>query len=517
MSPHSLKAIAAILLINVSGYAATESAAVVKSSASPREIVFNASLADIVEGLMPAVVNISTTATVSPNQQRIIPLPRLPFGIPLLPFDEMPELGEGFAEKLKRSSLGSGFIVDSEGYIVTNYHVIADADKVLVRLSDDAELEAKTVGVDKSTDIALLKVEAGRKLECVSFGDSGTIRVGDRIFVIGNPYGLGGSVTSGIVSYKARDIGGEDMPSRSQSRLSDYVHDLIQIDASVNQGNSGGPVFNLKGEVIGMSTVIFSPTGTSIGLAFAIPSRVIQDSVAQLKKFGKARHGWIGVNIQPVTEEIADSLGLRKAAGALVASVVPDGPAAKVGLRTGDVILKFNGHDIKDSRRVPRLVGEIVAEKKVPVVIWRDRKEVTIHITIGEFEAAEESGLIPGSGGEPRAQERGREILGMELQTLTRDSRERYEIKQSAKGVLIAGLKRDSQPWSKNVRPGDTIVEVDQQPVETPAQVIEKIEAAKKSNRKTVLLLISHGDDDVMFVALRLDGAKDVKPSESAR
>jgi serine protease Do len=427
-----------------------------------------------------------------------------------MPFEDLQEFFEGMPDKLRKvKSAASGFFINAQGTILTNYHVVADAipdGEIIVKLHDDTELPAKVVGFDKRVDIALLKVDVAKPVPFAVFGDAKKVRTGDRVITVGNPFGLGSTVTSGIVSYKSRDIS-----SRSGIKVTEYVDDLIQTDASVNQGNSGGPLFNMKGEVIGINTAIYSPTGAHVGLAFAIPSNTVTPYIEQIQKFGKPRHGWIGVHIQPLTDEISENLGLPKGKGALVASIVPEGPAGKAGLKTGDVIVKFNDIDVKDSRRLPRMVGETVPGKAVPIVLWRDKKEVTCSVKVEDFEAAEEAGLLPGSS-DTRHPEKGKMVFDMELHTLTREYRDRFDIRSNQKGVIITDIKRESQPWAKFIRPGDVIVAVDQTEVETPQDVSRLVDQARKKEKKSVLFLISRGDD-LIFIALKLE-SKDQEKKE---
>lgn len=458
--------------------------------------------ASLVEKILPSVVNISTTSTVQ-LPRRVLPLQRaLPFGMGMPPLEESPDLNDFFSERTKRSSLGSGFIIDPEGHIVTNYHVIADAEKILVKLSDDSEFEAKVIGVDKRADIALLKIDVSYKLPFLALGDSSKVQTGHQVFAIGNPHGLGGTVTSGIISNRSRDLSAKDIGLS----VSEYVNELLQIDAAVNIGNSGGPSIDIEGNVIGMNTIIYSPTGGSIGLAFAIPSKVVNHSIKQIKQYGKARHGWIGVFVQPMTEEIAASLELKEIRGGLITTLLPQSPAAKAGLKIGDVILKYNNIEIKDSSPIPRLVAETPTGKEIPLVIWRDSKEQKIMVIIEEYEAAEEAGLIPNFNDEPRALNKEGEILGLEINALNNESRERFEIKESLKGVVISNVKRDSEAWTRGFRPGNLILSVNQQLVETPEQVIAIVEEARKSQKKTPLLfLVTRADDIPIFAALNFD------------
>ncbi len=313
--------------------------------------------------------------------------------------------------------------------MVTNNHVIADADEITVRLSDDTEFPAKLLGTDPKTDVAVLKIDPGnRELPFVKFGDSDKLRVGDWVVAIGNPFGLGGTVTAGIVSARGRDIG--------QGPYDDF----IQTDASINRGNSGGPLFNLDGDVIGINTAIFSQSGGSIGIGFAISSKLSSNVVAQLREFGRTRRGWLGVRIQQVTDEIAESLGLQKARGALVADVTPDGPAKAAGIQAGDVILKFAGQDVSEMRELPRIVAETEVGKTVSVQVWRDGKPLEVDAKLGELEAAEQASLTkeaPAAQEAPKGAEARIESLGLGLATLTPQLRGEYTIGEQVDGVVV--------------------------------------------------------------------------------
>ena len=321
--------------------------------------------ADLAARLLPAVVNVSTTQTL--KKEDMPDMPQFPPGSPFDEFfkDFMERQKGQDATPRKVTALGSGFIIDPSGLVVTNNHVIDDAEQITVILHDTQAFKAKIVGRDTKADLALLKIEVPTKLPFVQFGDSDGARVGDWVIAIGNPFGLGGTVTAGIVSARARDINAGP------------YDDFIQTDASINKGNSGGPLFNMKGEVIGINTAIFSPSGGSIGIGFSIPSNEAKPVLADLQKYGKTRRGWLGVRIQSVTPDIAESLGLKEQKGALVAGTTPDGPAEKAGIKAGDVILTFDGKDVVDMRRLPRIVAETGIDKDVDVQLWRGGKMTT--------------------------------------------------------------------------------------------------------------------------------------------
>ena len=473
------------------------------------------SFADIAEQLLPAVVNISTTQTVkreeraqggqqAPQNRQGRPGPEIPQFPPGSPFEEF---FKDFFDRGQRpdqaprraSSLGSGFIIDPAGYVVTNNHVIdgADADGITVRLQDDTEFKAKLLGKDAKTDIALLKIEPGnKKLVAVKFGDSTKMRVGDWVLAIGNPFGLGGSVTAGIVSARARDIN------------SGPYDDFIQTDASINKGNSGGPLFNMAGEVIGVNTAIYSPTGGSIGIGFSVPSAMAKPVADQLREFGRTKRGWLGVKIQAVTDEIAESLGLGKARGAMIASVSENGPAEKAKLRQGDVILNFDGKDVNEMRRLPRVVAESGVNKDVPVQIWRDGKPLTVTVRVGELEENDQVAAVPAKV-EPNQSTRGTQskvdALGVMLAPISPELRQKFDIDQNASaGVVVTEVDQNGPAAEKGVKPGDIIVEVGQEEVKTPADIKAKVDKARQAGRRSVLLLVDR-QGEMRFIALRID------------
>lgn len=464
---------------------------------APPPSSLNGSYADLVAPLLPAVVNISTTTLVrGRGDMGHAPLDmQIPKGSPLEDFfkdflDHMHPEGPR-----NTTALGSGFIIDPEGYIVTNNHVVADADQITVTLNDNTELKATLIGRDRRTDIAILKVKTDKKLPFVQWGDSDKIRTGDRIIAIGNPFGLGGTVTSGIVSHLGRDIG-------EGAQSGDIIEGYIQTDASINLGNSGGPMFDMAGKVIGVNTAIFTPTGASVGIGFAIPANIAKKVVQQIRQYGRTKRGWIGVHIQAITDDIAESLGLKDLKGALVGSVVKDGPAAKAKLQTGDIILKVGDQEVKDQRSLPRIVGDFAVGVNVPLTVWRKGKILTIPVRIGEYEEAEEAGVIasPESGKEVS---KGVEIHGMTLQPLSEAIRQRFDISKEIQGVLVVDVTEKSSAAEKGIRPGDIIMEISQEEVKTPQQVVERLKTAEKENRKSALLLINR-DGESRYVSIKL-------------
>jgi len=461
-----------------------------------------ATFADLAERLLPAVVNISTTQTVAPRGDGRGPeLPQFPPGSPFEEFfrDFFERQGRGPEARPRRAtSLGSGFIIDAaDGLVVTNNHVIEGADEINVIFQDDTSLRAEVVGRDPKTDLALLRipVSAARPLTAVRFGDSDAMRVGDWVIAIGNPFGLGGTVTAGIISARARDI-----------QAGPY-DDFLQTDASINRGNSGGPMFNMAGEVIGINTAIYSPTGASVGIGFAVPSTLAQGVIAQLREFGRTRRGWLGVRIQGVTDEIAESLGLDRARGALIASVTPGGPAADGGIQPGDVVLSFDGRPVEEMRRLPRIVADTRVEARVPVEVWRRGRLVEVEVTVGELEAAEEQGLLASIPGDPRPAEpqQALDALGLTLSGISDELRREHGIGDEVEGVVITDVDTDSAAFGRGLRPGDVIVEVGQEQVATPADVQQKIRRARDQGRRSVLLLVDR-QGDLRFVALGVSG-----------
>jgi serine protease Do len=479
------------LLVGVLALTVAMSAAPLQARQAPE------SFADLSEKLLPAVVNISTTQTV--EQERIPEMPQFPPGSPFEDFfkdffdRQRPDM-----PPRKATSLGSGFIIDPGGFVVTNNHVIADADEITVILHDDTAYKAQVVGRDNKTDLALLKIEAKQKLPSVPFGDSDRMRVGDWVVAIGNPFGLGGTVTAGIISARARDINAGP------------YDDFLQTDASINRGNSGGPMFNMDGEVIGINTAIFSPSGGSIGIGFAIPANLAKAVIADLRKYGKTRRGWLGVRIQSLNEEIAESLGLKEPKGALIASVNEGGPAAQAGLKAGDVILRFDGKDVGEMRRLPRVVAETPINKKVEVQVWRDGKERTMHVTVGELadeEIAAEAPAEKPADRKPAAGAQKVDSVGVTVAAIGPEQRERFELPEDAKGVVVVDVDANGPAAEKGIRPGDVIVEVSQEAVTSPGAVTDKIEAARKAGRKSVLMLVEN-ERGLRFVAVRLGAAE---------
>lgn len=460
-----------------------------------------ASFADLAERLLPAVVNISTTQTLK-NPERGMDMPQFPPGSPFeqLFKDFLDRQGRNpGATPRKATALGSGFITDPSGLVVTNNHVIADADEISVIMHDGTAYKAKVVGSDAKADLALLKLQdAPAKLPFVSLGNSDDSRVGDWVIAIGNPYGLGGSVSAGIVSARSRDINAGP------------YDDFIQTDAAINKGNSGGPLFNLKGEVIGINTAIFSQTGGSIGIGFSIPSNLAKPVLADLQKYGKTRRGWLGVRIQSVTDEIAENLGLKDQKGALVASVSPGGPAAKAGLKPGDVITRFDNKDVTEMRRLPRIVAETQINREVEVQYWRDGKKLTTKAMVGEL-MDDDSQDEPKVAEKPQPKQDNTQssvaALGLSVAPVSAALRDRFDLAPDAKGLVVTDVVQGGAAAEKGVNPGDVVLSVDNDEVKAAADLINHVEAARKANRRTVLLLVQSGNDR-RYLTLRVDAKK---------
>jgi serine protease Do len=474
--------------------------AVTSLAAAPASARGPEGIADVAEKVIDAVVNISTSQTIEAKSDGRGAIPQLPPGSPFEEFfDDFFKNRRGGSkggdrnnelQPHKTNSLGSGFIIDTSGIVVTNNHVIADADEINVIMNDGTKVKAEIVGVDKKTDLAVLKFKPPKQLTAVKFGDSDKLRLGDWVVAIGNPFSLGGTVTAGIVSAKNRDI--------SSGPYDSY----IQTDAAINRGNSGGPLFNLEGEVIGVNTLIISPSGGSIGIGFAVPSKTVAGVVSQLQQFGELRRGWLGVRIQAVTDEIAESLNIKPARGALVAGVEEKGPAKPAGIEPGDVVVKFDGKDIKEPKDLSRIVADTTVGKEVEVVIIRKGAEETHKVTLGRLEDTDKVLAAAKTKDEPAEKPVTQKALGLDLATLSKDLRGKYKIKDSVKGVLITGVDGTSDAAEKRLSAGDVIVEVAQEAVSNAADIKKRVEQLKKDGKKSVLLLVSNADGELRFVAL---------------
>ena len=467
------------------------------------------SFADLAAKLLPAVVNISSTQNAQQTKAPPQAGPEMPNFPPGSPFEQFfrdflnrgrpGQRGEGPARpERKAQSLGSGFIIDASGLVVTNNHVIEGADEISVILQDNTTLKAEVVGRDETGDIALLRVKPNKPLPIVEFGDSNASRVGDWVLAIGNPFGLGGTVTAGIVSARSRDI-----------RQGPY-DDFIQTDAAINRGNSGGPLFNMDGRVIGINTAIFSPSGGSIGIGFSIPSNMAKNIVMQLRDFGHPRRGWLGVRIQQVTQELAESVGLKDTSGAMVAGVTDSGPAEKAKIRGGDIILKFDGQDVKDMHALPRIVAETDVGKQVKVVVWRDGHEVTVDAVLDEKPSDAKLASADADRRGPEAPSVTRDVtgLGMKVSPITAALREKFQLNPGQKGVVITDVAQGGVAAERGIKAGDVIVEVQQTEVSSPDEVMKKVEAQRMQDRKSVLMLIQ-SQDGVKYVPLPLTKPRD--------
>lgn len=390
--------------------------------------------------------------------------------------------------------MGSGFIVSAEGYILTNAHVVSNASEVTVKLTDRREFPARVIGADARSDVAVLKIDA-QKLPVVKLGDATRLKAGEWVVAIGAPFGFENSVTAGIVSGTARSLPDGYVP-------------FIQTDVAVNPGNSGGPLFNLQGEVIGINTAIFSPSGGSVGIGFAIPSALAKPVIDQLAKYGRTRRGWLGVRIQAVTDDIAESFSMKGTKGALISSITPTGPAEKAGLKPGDIVLKFNGREIREMRELPRLVAEAAIDSEATIEYWRDGQVKTTRIMVGELEKAEDNGLLSDKTGEKAKPDTPGgstmiESVGMSVAPISAQDRQAFNIGDDVQGVIVKNAKAGSEAAEKGLTEGDVIVEINQQTVGDVAGARGIIEKAAKAGRNSVLLLVNR-EGDVRFVALRL-------------
>jgi serine protease Do len=459
------------------------------------------SLAPLAERVVPAVVNIS----VELNQQAAAEAEGdaadqgggSPSGSGQTPFDQFMRrfFEQPFGSQIpgqKIVALGSGFIIDPQGYVVTNNHVVANAEKVTVIFQDGSRHPAKVVGRDDKTDIALLKVQTDQKLPYVTWGNSDDAKVGDWVVAVGNPFGLGGTVTAGIISALGRNI--NEGP----------YDDFLQIDAPINRGNSGGPTFDLHGRVIGINTAIYSPSGGSVGIGFAIPSNLAKDVVAQLKEHGHMTWGWLGVSIQSITPSVAKGLGLNsnQVTGALVASVMPDSPAAKAGLKSGDVITTAGGHEIKNVHDLPRLVAATPIGSKLALGVFHDGEQETLDVTIGEMPKKVASA---DEEGEQQGGEQGSGALGMELFPLTPQLRTRLHTPKDVKGVVVGAVAGNSPAASLGIEPGDVIQSIDQKPATTPENAAQELKEAA-AHGDILLLLNRHGTSEFVSLSVENNG-----------
>lgn len=444
------------------------------------------SFADLADQVSPAVVNITTSTTVAGIDRG--PRPIVPEGSPLEDFfKDFLDRQEDGQRPRRSSALGSGFVISEDGYLVTNNHVIDKADEIEIEFFSGKKLQATLIGTDPKTDIALLKVESDKPLPFVKFGDSDAARVGDWVVAVGNPLGQGFSVSAGIVSQRGRALSGA-------------YDDFIQTDAAINRGNSGGPLFNVEGEVIGVNTAILSPSGGSIGIGFSMASNVVTKVVDQLKEFGETRRGWLGVRIQDVTEDVAEALELASAKGALVTDV-PEGPGMDAGIEAGDVITTFDGSEVTDTRELVRLVGNTTVGKAVRVVVIREGKSETLKVTLGRREEAEAT-AVPVALDKSDVEEK--EVLGVTVAVLNEDLRTQLGLDEALEGLVVKSVDESSDAYEKGLRAGDLIVEAGQQKIATIVDLEERVDAAKDAGRKSFLMLIRR-EGDPRFVALSLE------------
>jgi serine protease Do len=462
-------------------------------------------IADLAEKLLPAVVEISVVSKIASPAGTT--LPQIPDDSPFKDFfdeflkkkqqqapdDQGGDNSAPVPDDRTVNSMGSGFIVDATGLIVTNNHVVEGADTIQVHMQDGTILKAELVGRDPKTDLAVIRVKPDKALPTVAFGDSDKLRIGEWVTAIGNPFGLGGSVSLGIVSARNRDI--------NAGPYDDY----IQTDAAINKGNSGGPLFNMAGEVVGINTAIFSPSGGSVGIGFSVPSNTAKSVVAQLEKFGETRRGWLGVKIQTVTPDIAESMGMDKPRGALVADVTVGSPSEKAGIDAGDVIVEFDGRPIADSKELPRVVGETEVGKEVSVKVIRDGKEKEIKVTLGRLEDGEKI-IAKQEPAKPAPAPATVTVLGMTVSAFTDELRAKYKIDAKVQGALITEVAKDGPAVEKGIEAGDVIMEAGGKPVASSADVSAAIDGAAKDGKSLVLLLISKGGKatETRFIALKL-------------
>ena len=443
------------------------------------------SFADLAEKLMPSVVNISTTQTVVTNSN---PFPfQFPPGSPFEEFFKDFQQNQG-PQKRKSTALGSGFVIKENGTVITNNHVIQNAEGIFVKFTDGKEYEAKLIGTDPVSDIAVLKIQSDKKFPAVNFANSDEAKVGDWVIAIGNPFGLGGTVTQGIVSAINRDI--------NMGRYDNF----IQTDASINQGNSGGPLFNMDGEVLGINTAIFSNSGGSVGIGFAIPSNFAKNVIDQLIKFGETKRGWLGVRIQTVTKEIADSLGLKEAIGALITDINKGSPADKAGLNSGDIIIEFNGKKVKTTRDLQRLVGEAPVGKAANLKIWRDKKEISKTVVLGRLEdTAEFKNKIP-----IKSKEQTLSSLGIDVRDIKEEDKKNRNKLEKKSGVIIQKIDPNGTMALLPVRPGDAIISLQNNSIKNVKDFEKQLKKQIKSGKKTLLLTIIDLQNTTRYIGVKI-------------
>ena len=454
------------------------------------------SFADLANQLLPTVVNIATTQTLKAGSAEAQQLPDLP------PDSPLQQLFKDYMNQDKNvphhiTSLGSGFIIDASGLIVTNNHVIDQADEITVTLNDGTSLPAKVVGRDEKTDLALVRVKAKGPLPFAHFGDSDHARIGDWVIAIGNPFGLGSTVTAGIVSARNRDI------------AAGPYDDFIQTDAPINRGNSGGPLFDMAGNVVGVNSEIYSPTGGSVGIGFAIPANMVRKVVDELRQYGETRRGWMGVRVQPVTAEIAEGFGLPSTTGALVADVTAGGPAAKAGLQPGDLIVGFDGKPVADQRTLPRIVADTPVGKSVTVDYLRGGKKETARVTVAKLEDTPDPDEVATKTAKPTPPKpKASKVsqMGLSLGALDSAARAKFKVPNDVQGVVVTDVDPDSPAGDNHFIPGDVIVQVQSQAVHTPDDVAKRLDEDAKAGKKIEMMLVSRAGEST-YVAMPLSDA----------
>jgi serine protease Do len=474
------------------------------------------SVADLAESITDAVVNIAITQSVKPDGDEGFPSPNLPDDAPFKDLfdDYFKDKGNDGANTARKvSSLGSGFVIDPSGYIVTNNHVIEGANDIEVNFANGMKLRAKLIGTDTKTDIALLKVEPKKPLKFVKFGDSRKMRIGDWVMAVGNPFGLGGSVSVGIISARNRNINAGPYDN------------FIQTDAAINRGNSGGPLFNMFGEVIGINTAIISPSGGSIGIGFSVPTEIAANVVAQLREFGETRRGWLGVRVQPVTDDMIADLKMDAPHGALVSGVIKGSPVDNGTIQSGDIILKLDGIDIGEMRDLTRIVAESPIGKPLEAVILRGGKQITVSVTLGRQPeeakkatdaavAAEQKdnednpdGDTPDNPDQPEATvpDGPANTLDLKLEALTVENRKQFGIPETVEGVLVTDAPQQTAAYEKGIRKGDVIVEVAQDFVDSPEDVAQKIVELKQNDRRNAYLMVANTKGELRLVAVPIE------------
>ncbi len=447
--------------------------------------------ADLIEQLAPAVVNVSTEQIIT-EENNNTRFPKLPDGSLFEEFREFFERMEPFFMERNQNisrevvSLGSGFVIDENGIIVTNYHVITNAKEITVTLSDNTQVKAKILSKDPKTDLAVLKIDTDKKLPFVKFGDSDKARVGDRVIAVGNPFGLGGSVSTGIVSAIARNIN------------IGTVSDFIQTDAAINKGNSGGPLFNMNGEVIGINTAIFSPSGGNVGVGFAIPSNIAKPVIKLLKEGKKVEHGWVGVKVQAITKEAADSLGLKETQGALVAEVTKGSPADKAGVKVGDVIIEFNGIKISKMAQLPQAVSKTEVSKKVNIKLYRKNEVIDLAIRVGKLQDDDLENLAKGEGEDSQS-----DYIGLIISSLSNELRKENNLSDDIEGIIVLKVDTRSDAFAKGIRRGDIITHINQNKIKNADEFTKVIMQVKKENKESILLLVSRQGNS-LYITVKL-------------